>query len=229
MVTSSPNTEEGTNEFYSPSRAASAFPFAPLPSPAHCPRPIPRFLPVVRLLFRRRGGEEGGRKKGVVRPFPRCIARNHTAKKAHQAREREYGRKRLRRMCCWRAPFSAEERATSVAFICLRITVAVAGPAEQALFIQRRRRRRYLGKGKLGQTLELPHLICLLCPLFHRLSILILSRRALPLSFSPTSAPRGRRIHDNSIPVRNEPAPSARPSVRPSRGAAIKRQSCHCS
>ena len=117
-------------------------------------------------------------------------------------------------MCCWRAPFSAEERATSVAFICLRITAAVAGPAEQALFIQRRRRRRYLGKGKLGQTLEPPHLICLLCPLFHRLSILILSLPpALPLSFSPTSAPRGRRIHDNSIPVRNEPAPSARPSV----------------
>ena len=60
-MTSNPNTEERTNEFYSPSRAASAFPFAPLPSPAHCPRPIPRFLPVVRLLFRRRGGEEGGR------------------------------------------------------------------------------------------------------------------------------------------------------------------------
>ena len=164
-----------------------------------CPSSLPSSLstshpplpPCCSFAFPAQG--RGGRRKGVVRPFPRCIARNHTAKKAHQAREREYGRKRLRRMCCWRAPFSAEERATSVAFICLRITAAVAGPAEQALFIQRRRRRRYLGKGKLGQTLEPPHLICLLCPLFHRLSIPILSLPpAIPLSFSPTSAPRGR-------------------------------------
>ena len=154
--------------------------------------------PASSLLFVCFSGAGEGRRKGVVRPFPRCIARNHTAAtKAHQAGER--ARERVLALS-WKpyvlleGPFfSAEERATSVAFICLRITAAVAGPAEQALFIQRRRRRRYLGKGKLGQTLEPPHLICLLCPLFHRLSILILSLPpALPLSFSPTSAPRGR-------------------------------------